>query len=130
MTQENARLRSAVAVAQQQLHEAAEAAEGRALGEAAQALQGEQQAVQQAHLLVPTYLPTSSLHFTNPLCILTSISRLVVCLFMLGLLPCPYVCADGCCDIIPGPCWVLLASATGRNTLHCIVRMLCCVLSE
>lgn len=56
MVQENARLRSAVAVAQQQLYEDAEAAEGRALGEAAQALQGEQQAVQQAHLLVPTYL--------------------------------------------------------------------------
>lgn len=56
MAQDNGRLRSAVAVAQQQLHEAAEAAEGRALGEAAQALQGEQQAVQQGHLLVPTYL--------------------------------------------------------------------------
>lgn len=39
-------------MSQQQLHEAAATAERRALGEAAQALQGEQQAVKQAHLLV------------------------------------------------------------------------------
>lgn len=52
MMQENARLRSAIAVSQQQLHEAAAAAERRALGEAAQALQGEQQDVKQAQLLV------------------------------------------------------------------------------
>ena len=50
MVQENARLRDAVAVAQQQLHEVAAAAERRALTEAAQAQQGEQQ----AHLLVHT----------------------------------------------------------------------------
>ncbi|KAL8676309.1 MAG: hypothetical protein Q9186_007166, partial [Xanthomendoza sp. 1 TL-2023] len=49
--EENARLRSAVAVAQQQLHEAAAAAESRESGEAAQALQGEQQAAKQAHSL-------------------------------------------------------------------------------
>ena len=56
MVQENARLQSAVAVAQQQLHEAAAAAERHVLGEAANALQGEQQVVKQAHLLVPIYL--------------------------------------------------------------------------
>lgn len=50
MIQENARLRDAIAVAQQQLHAAAAAAESRALAEAAHALQGEQQ----AHLLVLT----------------------------------------------------------------------------
>lgn len=56
MVQENATLCSAIAVSQQQLHEAAAAAEGRAVGEAAQALHGEQQAVKQAHLLVHTCL--------------------------------------------------------------------------
>ena len=48
-------------MAQTQLHEAAAAAESRALGEAAQALQGEQHAVKQTHLLVPAYL-LSTLH--------------------------------------------------------------------
>lgn len=61
LIQENTRLRSAIAVSQQQLHEAAAAAERRALGEAAQALQGEQQAVKQAHLLVHTISYLSSI---------------------------------------------------------------------
>ena len=50
MIQENASLRDAIAVAQQLLHEAAAAAESRALAQAAHALQGQQQ----AHLLVHT----------------------------------------------------------------------------
>lgn len=58
MIQENARLRDAVAGAQQQLHEVAAAAESRALAEAAQAQEGEQQ----THLLVHTM--SCSAHYT------------------------------------------------------------------
>ena len=87
LVQENARLRSAVAMAQQQLHEAAAAAERHALGEAAQALQGEQQAVNQSHLLVPI----SSLHLCAT-CAHPSVSQPSVRSSMHTRLACLHLC--------------------------------------
>lgn len=61
MVQENARLRDAVAGAQQQLHEVAAAAESRAVAEAAQAQEGQQQ----AHLLVRIMSCSASLYIPS-----------------------------------------------------------------
>ena len=74
--QENASLREAIAVAQQQLHEAAAAAASRVLAE--KALEGEQQArqaLEQAHLLVRAFLPTvCAYRAAFDLCLLTCLS--------------------------------------------------------
>ena len=63
--QENAELRDTIALAQQQLHEAAAAAASKVLSE--QALTGQQQALQQAHLLVqPMFLVLPTTHACKP----------------------------------------------------------------
>ena len=90
--QENAALRDAIAVAQQQLHEAAAAAASRVLAE--KALEGEQQArqaLEQAHSLVRvfTFIPSicllsvpNALHFA---CAHVRPLQLLTCLFTVSV---------------------------------------------
>lgn len=69
MVQENARLRDAIAVAQQQLHGLAAAAERRALAEAVLAEEGEQQAHLLVHIMFYVFssdIPASTIRLIFP----------------------------------------------------------------